>query len=483
MSTRRPGIRGGALRFGAAVSAPAAPPGLRRPPPASSRSSIDSSRRRSGAARSASPLRPPGSGTALPDRRPDLRRRSRSPLAPSTRPSIHPVSSSTAPCAPPRVSTVAWTVRSTASRRASGMSRDRAALSPRRQFPVLSSPRCRGATPVHSSRAGDRGRAGAAPRRSPSRAARRPAADRQPRMFNLPRGLWGYPGRRATASPFPSSRPAWAVPSAAIVVEELIALGARHPGPDRDLRGARPPPVPRFVGRREALPTTGRAAALRAPPGRVAADPAPGPLARRRRPEPTGRRPFLRPAPGFRTGSDRRATRSRWRRQPVAVSAERGARGLRHREDLLDGSDTAAQRTGIAEAASEAARACARAGGLGGAGLALARAAHRQPLLARGTGTRPGRRLAQRGQSRSDLLQASGLQLVGPALALRPGAGSPRPSRWASRRSSESSTPSSRWETERSRRVRRSMSAADGISALPSPPPGPDRLSRAAKAR
>ena len=47
-----------------------------------------------------------------------------------------------------------------------------------------------------------------------------------PKMFNHSRGLWGYTGRAADGEPLTIQATGMGGPSAAIVVEELIALGA-----------------------------------------------------------------------------------------------------------------------------------------------------------------------------------------------------------------------------------------------------------------
>ena len=49
-----------------------------------------------------------------------------------------------------------------------------------------------------------------------------------PRMFNARRGLWGYTGRAADGAPVTIQSTGMGGPSAAIVVEELIRLGARR---------------------------------------------------------------------------------------------------------------------------------------------------------------------------------------------------------------------------------------------------------------
>src|SRR4051812_39493216 len=50
----------------------------------------------------------------------------------------------------------------------------------------------------------------------------------QPRMFNHSRGLWGYTGTAADGEPLTVQATGMGGPSAAIVCEELIALGARR---------------------------------------------------------------------------------------------------------------------------------------------------------------------------------------------------------------------------------------------------------------
>ena len=49
-----------------------------------------------------------------------------------------------------------------------------------------------------------------------------------PKMFNHSRGLWGYTGAAADGEPLTVQATGMGGPSAAIVVEELIALGARR---------------------------------------------------------------------------------------------------------------------------------------------------------------------------------------------------------------------------------------------------------------
>ena len=65
----------------------------------------------------------------------------------------------------------------------------------------------------------------------------------QPRMLNHHRGLWGYTGEAADGSPLTVQSTGLGGPSTAIVIEELIALGARRlvrAGTCRGLGGTRP---------------------------------------------------------------------------------------------------------------------------------------------------------------------------------------------------------------------------------------------------
>src|SRR3712207_7310066 len=50
----------------------------------------------------------------------------------------------------------------------------------------------------------------------------------EPRMFNHNRGLWGYTGTAADGAPMTIQATGMGGPSAAIVVAELIDLGARR---------------------------------------------------------------------------------------------------------------------------------------------------------------------------------------------------------------------------------------------------------------
>ena len=50
----------------------------------------------------------------------------------------------------------------------------------------------------------------------------------QPKMFNHNRGLWGYTGTAADGAPLTIQSTGMGGPSAAIVIEELVQLGARR---------------------------------------------------------------------------------------------------------------------------------------------------------------------------------------------------------------------------------------------------------------
>lgn len=95
-----------------------------------------------------------------------------------------------------------------------------------------------------------------------------------PRMFNARRGLWGYTGAAPDGSPLTIQSTGMGGPSAAIVVEELIRLGARRlirtgtcGALDADLH------LGDLVVAAEAIAADGASRALGAD-GRLAADPA-----------------------------------------------------------------------------------------------------------------------------------------------------------------------------------------------------------------
>ena len=95
-----------------------------------------------------------------------------------------------------------------------------------------------------------------------------------PKMFNHARGLWGYTGAAADGEPLTVQSTGMGGPSAAIVVEELIALGARRLvriGTCGALGGALE--LGDIVAAESVLPADGTSAALGAN-GSVAPDPA-----------------------------------------------------------------------------------------------------------------------------------------------------------------------------------------------------------------
>jgi uridine phosphorylase len=95
----------------------------------------------------------------------------------------------------------------------------------------------------------------------------------KPLMFNHARGLWGYTGRADDGEPLSIQSTGMGGPSAAIVVEELIALGARRLvriGTCGALRDDLE--VGALLAAVDALPADGTSTALGAN-GRVAADP------------------------------------------------------------------------------------------------------------------------------------------------------------------------------------------------------------------
>jgi uridine phosphorylase len=95
----------------------------------------------------------------------------------------------------------------------------------------------------------------------------------EPRMFNHARGLWGYTGRAADGRPLTVQSTGMGGPSAAIVVEELIALGARRLvriGTCGALRGDLD--LGALVAAREVVPADGASGALGAE-GRLLPDP------------------------------------------------------------------------------------------------------------------------------------------------------------------------------------------------------------------
>ncbi|MGH2803179.1 MAG: purine-nucleoside phosphorylase [Thermoleophilaceae bacterium] len=95
-----------------------------------------------------------------------------------------------------------------------------------------------------------------------------------PRMFNHSRGLWGYTGMAPDGEPLTVQATGMGGPSAAIVVEELVALGARRlvrTGTCGALVGDLS--LGELVAARQVLPADGTSAALGAD-GAVLPDPA-----------------------------------------------------------------------------------------------------------------------------------------------------------------------------------------------------------------
>ena len=148
-----------------------------------------------------------------------------------------------------------------------------------------------------------------------------------PLMFNHARGLWGYTGTAADGDPLTIQSTGMGGPSAAIVCEELIALGARRLvriGTCGALNGSLG--LGELVAAAEALPADGASAALgadaplAAEPGLVSRLVAAG-APRRDRGE---HRPLLRRArpPRWRPGSRAGPRPWRWRRPPSSGSRQ-----------------------------------------------------------------------------------------------------------------------------------------------------------------
>ena len=306
-------------------------------------------------------------------------------------------------------------------------------------------------------------------------------------MFNHHRGLWGYTGTARDGEPLTVQSTGMGGPSAAIVVEELIGLGARTL-----IR----------IGTCGALVDGIELGTLVPVESALAAD-GDEPRARRRR-ACRGRRrahvgarrgrgrarrstvrldgPLLRRARGRcrSVGGGRRGRRSRWRRPRCCRSRElRGVRAgcLLAVTDLLTrrsrarglrggrGDGDCARRDGLGSALGSSrpqrgdrstssssarprrvSRSCARGGEL---------VARRDGLADARRGRARSRRGAPRARSASSASSAAAGRRA-PADASR-----------SSSRSTASSMPSSRCDTDRSRRVSRSMSAADGMPSAP----------------
>ena len=373
--------------------------------------------------------------------------------------------------APP---TVACTVRSTASRTASGSRWGVVRRSPSaRSVPYR---RAAVPSPIHLKPAAELAERVLLPG-DPHRAlAVAQALIEQPRMFNHHRGLWGYTGTARDGEPLTIQATGMGGPSAAIVVEELIALGARTLirigtcGALVDRARARR----RSSRSRRRWAPDGTSRALGAD-GRVEPDAEPDRGARRgagARRRPRLDRPLLRPARG---PADALADR---RRERVEMEARRCSRSpgcaAYAAACLLGVTDQLARR-----ARPRTARATAR----GSSGSSSARRPGRRwsRRLALGAARRPSAapapaaaappgRHAPRGARRGRARPPRGApRACSPARrsARRPVAAAAR--RRAAPRAGRraSSIASSRWQTDRRRRVSRSMSAADGMSERP----------------
>ena len=299
----------------------------------------------------------------------------------------------------------------------------------------------------------------------------------KPLMFNHHRGLWGYTGAARDGAPL-------TVQSTGHGRAERRDRGrgadrARRPdpGPDRDLRRARRATSrwATLVPVEASLAADGASRALGAD-GRVEADPALARAlaARERARAGHGRldRPLLRRARGAAGGVGRRRAPRSWRWRPPRCCRSPPRHGVRA-GCLLAVTDRADRRARARARSSRsrrwASRWARRPGRAGAAGARPAGASEtrqallrpRRQLVARGDG------LADRRQVARDLVEArlEPLRELGDVVAAGPRA------RLAASRSSSRSTassmPSSRCETERSRRVSRSMSAADGIPRAP----------------
>ena len=269
--------------------------------------------------------------------------------------------------------------------------------------------------------------------------------DETPRMFNHHRGLWGYTGIALDGAPLTVQSTGIGGPSAAIVVAELHALGLR--------RAVR-------IGRAWALDGALRAGELVAATAVVADDGASRALgagardrARRRRSPPR----CAATAPALLASAD-------------VDQAQRAADALAF--DLESAAVlAAAARAGIPAACLVRDRGGRRSRRRRRAPGARARWRPSRPCASRsdrrGAVRSAGRRPAPRRRRRFaasrlgvDVRRAASSLVIASSEACRP-------ARRSSRRSTPSSMPSRRWETDRRRRVRRSMSAADGMFSAP----------------
>ena len=295
-------------------------------------------------------------------------------------------------------------------------------------------------------------------------------------------GCGATAGRRPTARPSRSRARASAGPSAAAVVAELVALGARRARPHRDRGGLGATPLGALVVVDAALAADGTSRALGAGE-RVAADPALTGRARRGRRRPPrglvasadihdpvlgaawarGRRARLRPRDrrGARGGRAPRrgGRRARWRSRARAASGCPTSGSTRSRP-------RSARPALAALAAGPSASSGARFFFAAGFGFAAAfafggRAVDLEPLLL----ARHAAPAARRARWRGGRPRSASFDSCASIAARRSSGGwavRATSSKRRSSRSTPSSIPSSRCETDRSRRVSRSRSAADG---------------------
>ena len=262
--------------------------------------------------------------------------------------------------------------------------------------------------------------------------------DETPRMFNHHRGLWGYSGIALDGAPLTVQSTGIGGPSAAIVVAELHALGLR--------RAVR-------IGRAWALDGTLRAGELVAATAVLAADGASRALGAGARVEPdAGLTAALR---GDRSGADRVGRRRSGRRGLGRAGLRpRERRGARRRGAGRHPGGLPGGHRGSESSPEDVAERLGR-----GALPALAPLRAWLTAAAAPAASFGARRLAG---------ARFGVALRSAASSLVIASSEPwRPARRSSRRSTPSSMPSRRWETDRRRRVRRSMSEADGMFNAP----------------
>ena len=300
------------------------------------------------------------------------------------------------------------------------------------------------------------------------------------------RGLWGYTGPAADGEPLTIQSTGMGGPSAAIVVEELIKLGAR-----RLVRVGTCGALAGGLGLGEVLVADG-ALPRTAPAGRSApasaVRPDPELLAALRRGAAGARRagrlhrPLLRPRPeraeavGARRGGRRGdggaalfAVAARARRWP-RVRAGRQRRRRRASDARIG--DEAARGAPSARSATPRRRRSLATAGCGRFCRALAPAARLgrrrlvdlEALLLARHGRRGG--VERCGSADTSAASLASWSSIAARRAGAAASASSASSRWSSR-STPSSMPSRRWETDRRRRVRRSTSAAEGMLSAP----------------